>query len=606
MKDQKIFQKIRSLYIDKGIDIDIIGRQRTLYSQENKELLELIKKSKPGGFKWSQYVRFAFEDQNERKFLTERIMKLAWSHQKKYSDYFEITTSDGTLVLPDKFSDYVRLRSMYEEYFTIYKKIIQHINFDYPKETFSDGFIRGKINWQETIKKNSTYFPLEFKTTNWIRKFETPENTLLLLYSYFLRSDCFYILNSKKEELNPAEKEILLLIIAGTNKIIQTFPFKNVTKKAHGYTKYERTSKMIQQLISETRQRIVNKKVRNSAYLEFENWINKYEQLDIKSILSGKRQFEINDLLNQDTLYEVWIFLEFWNYLKFVKKLNVILEKENDKQYLKFTLKGKSVKFHYGKQYSRYMPGIIDKNAQAWVRDVHPDFSVSIDEETVAVFDAKNYSPQPYYEEKREKINRIYDLLLELQNTKKRYQIEYEKLFENNIEKLQQYKKSLEEKTSNSEFSKLIKLNEKVTEIENLLSNYGIEKFSDYVNTDDLNKLSILKEVLDSYSTEKEKYKKILEEENEQIDGRITGAFHTILYYMLNLHVGYGALIFPKYAPSNDNDPYEFPKEGQICKFLNMNSKFEHYRMSKTLDEKSKKEKTITLEKMLGVIESQI
>ncbi len=579
MSDQELFRAIRELYHKDNFEIDFIANKKILYREENEHLLELYKKRENPLEKWHQIVRFVFEKTDERKFLTEQIMKLLWSHYKKYTDYFEIKTETGKYALPDRFSDFVRLRTLFQKYFDIYKRILRRVNFDYPNNTFSETVVRGKINWSQTIKKSPFLFPIEFQTTNWIRKFETPENILLVLYAFNIKNDCNKILSKKfVDSLNPDEIDKVQQIVEGTNRIIATFPFRDVLKTAKSISNYERTSMHSQKIISQTKHRINSGKVRNKDYIDLIKWIDEYENLNIASIVTSKSKYQIKNLKDIDKLFELWIFLEFLNYLKYVKRKDVKIKHDGSEVHLSFKHKNKEIKFIWGKKFPKYEENEPEHENTAWVRTADPDFVVMCENRLLAVFDAKNYSKKTSREEDFERCEKIHQLVLKIEKNRRR----------------------LEQHPENSQ-----KLELQYDELLESLAKFDPEGFLEFrASNNPVMAMEKLQNIKESNEKKLHKFSGLNEEDRNSIQAKETSAFHTMIYYMLNLDVNYGALIFSNHSASEENQ-YEYPKENQTPKFIKCKVKFrfEHFRLKKDNDKNSIEERKNTFKRMFEVIE---
>ena len=453
--------------------------------------------------------------------------------------------------MPDRFSDFVRLRTLFQKYFDIYKRILRRINFDYPNNTFSETVVRGKINWAQTIKKSPFLFPIEFQTTKWIRKFETPENILLVLYAFNIKNDCNKILSKKfVDSLNPDEIDKVQQIVEGTNRIITTFPFRDVLK----------TAKSI------------------SNYVDLIKWIDEYENLNIASIVTSKSKYQIKNLKDIDKLFELWIFLEFLNYLKYVKRKDVKIKHDGSEVHLSFKHKNKEIKFIWGKKFPKYDENEPEHENTAWVRTADPDFVVMCENRLLAVFDAKNYSKKTSREEDFERCEKIHQLILKIEKNRRR----------------------LEQHPENSQNLEL-----QYDELLESLSKFDPEGFLEFrASNNPVMGMEKLQNIKESNEKKLHKFSGLNEEDRNSIQAKETSAFHTMIYYMLNLDVNYGALIFSNHSASEENQ-YEYPKENQTPKFIKCKVKFrfEHFRLKKDNDKNSIEERKKTFKRMFEVIE---
>ena len=579
MSDQKLFDAIKNLLQNEKFDEDYILNKKILYKDGNDNLLKLYENRENKGDKWHQLVRFVLENTEERKFLTEKILGLLLSIYKKYDEYFEITINSKKYALPDRFSDLRRLQLTYQEFFKIYKKIIQRLNFDYPNTVETGTILRGRIDWSKTIKDDPVVFPTQFKTSNWNRKFETPENILLILYAFNLKNDCSKILN--KVFLDPLtldELSKLNEIRENSTRIINSFPFRNVVINAKKISDYGRLSVYQNKLIFQTKKRLNSGKIRNMEYVKLVNWINQYENINISHIVPSKSKNQIKNLANMDKLFELWIFLEFVNYLKSTKKMNVQIKQKKNVTHAIFKINHKEIQFIWGCRFAKFdetKPSHTEYDI-SWVRDVAPDYVVMYKEKVLAVFDAKNYSNKSSQQNNYDHCVRINGLL----------------------DKIKKYHKNKEKHPEN-----IPKWNKNIVETLEKLSLLKPVGFSEYHSCDDkIVKAEYFEKMKKTYIEKISKLGEIKSIDQGYITDKQTSAFHTMLYYMLNLDVNYGGLIFSNDPPSEESQ-YEYPKIGQTPRFLNSKFRFEHFRIKKDKDEKYVKERQKTLQKIFEIID---
>lgn len=474
MSRQNLVRIIKRLR-DEGLEPEDIALEkfRFLPPYQDLGLDELFEKHKVGSEKWHQFVRFIFSDQNERKYITERILRLLITHKGTYDDYFTIRTESGSFTIPDRMSDFVRLGALYEQYFEIYRNIMRRINFDYPAKRFSERYIRGKIDWTETLRKNTSKFPTTFETRNWIREFNTPENILLILCAFWINHDTTLILERNFEEpLEQRERELLVRIMEGSNQIISSFPFKEVIKEAKSLTR-DRTSNKISNLEIKTRLRIKNGLIKNTQYHRLIQWLHQYKELNVKIMSTSKTRFPIDTSENLDTLYEIWIFLEFLNYLIFSKNIQARIREKNNETFIEFELEKKKIRFYYEKSFSR--------GNGTWTIGAKPDFTASVidehdpasDEKIVAVFDAKNYSEKKNNKEKSLEFKKLRNELLEKAKAEPEKSEEYQRQAEICGKKVKLYSERAEQDKNDVRESKQSAIRIMLAYLCNLDVNFG-------------------------------------------------------------------------------------------------------------------------------------
>lgn len=336
-------------------------------------------------WKWHQLVRLVLEPQQTRQYMYDRLLSLLLKHRRSYDEYFILKTQEGIHQLPNPLADLNRLEILYERYFQIYLDVKNRIHFDYPKKEFVGPTIRGVINWNKTIQNTSTDFPIEFVSSIRHKAFETSENILLVLCAEWLFRESSRLLQINfKEPLSDYKRSLLSEISQKTQMILRDFPFKSILNESKRYWNLPFSDPRITILEQKTKQRINQRLVRNSNYVKLLEWINDFRNLDISRVTDSTPSRHILDSLeNVDTVYEAWIFLEFVEFLH-EKKLLINL-KLGDKAHCQFEYQGMIVTFWYEKTFSRL-------EGHGWILEHRPDFTAMIDDEILAIFDAKNYS----------------------------------------------------------------------------------------------------------------------------------------------------------------------------------------------------------------------
>lgn len=343
-------------------------------------------------FKWHHVVRLALEPEEKARHMYERILHLVRKHRKSHDDYFKITTKNDEYTIPP-LADFNRLEILHREYYKIYQNIKNQINFDSIKKK-ETGVIRGKINWSETIQRSTSPFPIEFVTNISERKFVTPENILLIICAEWLNRESSRLLQiSFKNEISQYERRELQKIYENSRSILENFPFKDIVKSSRIYWKLNFNHYEIKKLEKETKKRIDEKNITNKFYMELLKWINDFRELSIQQVSGETSTKNILEAKHDiDEMYEAWIFLEFLDYLH---EKNILVDfdfigkktpKLRFKKNCRFSIDGKIITFWY----ERYFDEGSGKT-NAWAKDHHPDFTAMIDDEILAVFDAKNY-----------------------------------------------------------------------------------------------------------------------------------------------------------------------------------------------------------------------
>ncbi len=553
--------KPREILIQKLIDLRNQGYSEKTLSEEKtkdskKELRELFGKITTGE-RWHQIVRYVFFNSDEKKFLVERIMRLSLDHTGSFDKFFEIGES-GNSIDSYRLWEFIKLRSLVEEYFEIYSKIINKINFDYPSTKFSGRMVKGKILWAETIRKNPTKYPLMFETKNWVREFETPENIILLLCSVWIIQDIEKIVNQRlSTPLNVDEKQILEKIRIRTKNILNEFHFNEVTKKAKQYSYYERTSSQISKLSLEFSKRLDQGLIKNSQYGQLKLWIHKYNQLNLDGV-NKQKIISLNNVEDIDELYEVLVFLEFFNFLKRVEKVDakIIQSKEpgiTSKRRMEFFVDGQKVKFYHERIYPK-------SEGWTWIMSpAKPDFSAVLekDEQIIAVFDAKNNhghskdleTISKYHKRQKDAIEGLKERLRD------------------NIDKF---------------LEKWPELNPNI-----------LETFFQLFDMDPQKAALYKTKIIEHHQKHISKNSKEFKTESFSITDKKKDAIKILLQYMINLDANYGGIIFPRFG----HETFVYPNKNTRFIPKNFgNMKLEYYQVG--YSEKDVSEKNIAFASM--------
>lgn len=287
--------------------------------------------------------------------------------------------------IPNPLADLNRIEILFEKYFQIYRDIKNIIHFDYPKNEYVGPSIRGAINWDKTIRNSSTKFPMEFVSSIKQKEFQTPENILLILCAEWLFRESSRLLQIDfKEPLSDYKRNLLSEISQKTQMILQDFPFQSILNESKRFWSLSYSDPRIKELELKTKQRLNQRLVRNVNYAKLLEWIDDFRSLDISRVTDSTPTRHILDSLeNVDTVYEAWIFLEFVEFLH--EKELLINLKLGSHAYCQFEYHGMIVTFWYEKTFS-------SKEGHSWILEHRPDFTAMVNDEILAIFDAKNYS----------------------------------------------------------------------------------------------------------------------------------------------------------------------------------------------------------------------
>jgi hypothetical protein len=390
-------QKIQIVWMNR---LETISDQRFLTIFGNEDLRDSAAKhyginpEKQDGFrnefKWHSITRLA-SNIEEYRYMYEKFLSLLLKHRRHHKDYFQLKTESGTFFEPNFLSRTNRLIFLAEEFFEIYSSIINKTNFDYPKKEYSGQILRGTVNWQKTIINSSSIKPTKFFASIPYRKFDTPENILLVFCLYLIYRESKKILQTKLNELNENNlKNSLTNICDKSENLIKKFPFPKIIGLSKKFWNMEVSNKQITLLINQMSIRLRKGLIKNKAYGKMLGWIGEFDQLDLSfADQENTTNYPLSSMKSLDTIYEAWIFFTIYDYLK-IKNYHPFLKLDSHKKgesfnaYFDFQINGKLVKFFYEKGYNK-----IEKDV--WIGPQTPDFTVECDDQLVCIFDAKNY-----------------------------------------------------------------------------------------------------------------------------------------------------------------------------------------------------------------------
>lgn len=460
------------------------------------------------GDDWDSFVKFVLFDQKEKQYISERIMRLHYESLDTIGKHFIISTDSGKFTLPDRLSEFLRLRSLHSDFFRIHRKIMSRINFNYPQREFSGNHISGKIDWNKTSRNSLGMFPIKFFTRSWVREFDTPENQLLLLCANWIKQDSAKILRTNfQEPLSVDEKDLLIKIHDSISDLITNFPFPDVAQQVRRLVILKKDALEITSLRSKVNKRIIEGKIKNKEYGNLRRWVGQYLDLSPEGIVDSKDMFVVESLTSIDKLYEILIFLEFHAYLKNEIRCNPRLELYDASHYkITFQIENTQVVFYHDKNF-----GEKDTKTPNWILTSRPDFSAMVDKKIVAVFDAKNY----FRVDKKLKMKHtLYNNIQRGLRTLKKLQQGKELLF------LKDYREFVGEDVVN-----------KYLELLSSDKNLALSYCDDLIN-----------ELKSNNKTMKDEY----DIQNNSANALQKEATIKIMSYITNLDVNYGGLIFPK------------------------------------------------------------
>ena len=331
---------------------------------------------------WHSFVREAFYSPDMIRFLNDDLLRLVQDYTESYIHEF-IKKEEGTLLMPKRMLELNRLHILFNNFFKIYRNIIQNIHFENPIQQNYGKNINGKINWAKTIQLSKTEFPSLFFTQTWQKEFERPGNILLILCLRWLYDTANTILHVNfDEELTNIEIKFLVRVIKQTKNCLDNFPFPNVINYANKYANLRKNDKLILELEKHLQIELKQKIVRNPEYQKLLEWIEEFDTVDFSGMSEDSSNFALETIKNIDLAYENWIF---WKLVEsFDERFGIKhLEVDRYPEHFEFVNDGRSIFVAHGK----IIPGYVNSQNT-------PDYSVFLDKiETknlFCIFDSKH------------------------------------------------------------------------------------------------------------------------------------------------------------------------------------------------------------------------
>ena len=359
--------------------------EKELFEEKSGEIYDNWNNTsnKLDGEQWKQFVRLALDYENIMKMYS-RISQLV-SKYGSYGNYFKANFQNIQCRLPDRRSQFEFFMGILKDYFEIFQQITNQINFDLETQVFTDRAIRGRINWDLTLKKSFTPFPLQFETIQNQKNFVTPENILLVLCVVWINKRSLELQKTEfSDPLSINEIQLLANISKKTKEILMNFPFAEITNEALARSSSNELEPFVDNLTNSVIRRINEGKIQNPWYRKLIEWLSKFRRFGFAKLKQDNlnNNFIVEATKNLDALYEIWIFFEMM--YRFDKHVNITLHLDSSPQFFEFDLNNHVIRIVYEKEFN------VEEQT-ALVLKHTPDFSVMNGDEMIAVFDAKNW-----------------------------------------------------------------------------------------------------------------------------------------------------------------------------------------------------------------------
>ena len=233
---QLLFNEIERLYVEEKESEENIRNLR-LISSKYRFITDILDQYSVTIDEWDNLIRDAlFFTRNDVKYMYERTMQIVRRLKEQTGKFFEVKSSLGTFLIPDRLSDLIRLFELYEEFFyKIYPSVANQLNINALTVERDHKSVSGKVLWNKTILKNissGSKIPLSIVSLVSESSLETPENILLLSYILRMRIDVNILgVYPFQDPLNSEEITLLGRISGGCNAIIRSTILQDLIHK---------------------------------------------------------------------------------------------------------------------------------------------------------------------------------------------------------------------------------------------------------------------------------------------------------------------------------------------------------------------------------------
>ena len=136
MNRQQMFDEILRLHEVEKIKLSALAVEEFLDLPQYLYLSEAYHRNRVPHEKWHHIVRFALFDPQKKAYMYNRVLYLVTKYIRSYLGFFLFRKEMSSFYVPDRLASLNRLLILYEEYFDIYKSIINFIHFDFDIRRF--------------------------------------------------------------------------------------------------------------------------------------------------------------------------------------------------------------------------------------------------------------------------------------------------------------------------------------------------------------------------------------------------------------------------------------------------------------------------------------
>ncbi|MDC0142245.1 hypothetical protein OAI85_00735 [Candidatus Nitrosopelagicus sp.] len=363
---------------------------------------------------WRSFCRLCVLEHDKVNYMSYRIWYIfdlyLKNNKNAYFQFIDHQLGETKAEFPKNFPRIELLKRKSSEFFHLYKILLDNVSFDAQTKGTNLAKPKGRIDWKRTIMTQARGETLSFVTRQNIRNFVTPENELILVSAQLIYLKADELLKTALSA-SESEKTDLAQIKIKASRCFSQFPFPSVRLSVKNKRLVENFEVEIPYLLSDVKTRLLTKKINNNAYKKLHRWTDEFLKEKGLHRLMGVAQHDslvFLSLRDIDTMYEIWILFELLHHLHRSGKSPVydIEKEEKDKGLVKkitFDWEGKDLQVLYDTTLSPEKNVSHNDNYDS-VESLEveifttstPDFFFKLDEKYVAVFDAKNYSHDPF------------------------------------------------------------------------------------------------------------------------------------------------------------------------------------------------------------------
>ena len=269
-------------------------------------------------------------------YMYTRVLELSKSFRAKKPLFDKKPV--GRLAKDDITSMIARIRYLWQRLcYSIYPDLEAYFSYEsYRKEEKRPDY-RGMIDWPKTIMNsaNTAGVPLQFVCKIPERRFDTPENLLLMVAVNWLHRDAKVIHGyTGYPKLSQEEKNLIRRVYSITDRILQTTSLHKILGKAESLSQKKFDSVAIKDLMENgedsVRKRIDTGIIQDQNYIELLKWATRYIYFNVNKIHGDFEGIKMDTETGIHKMFEYWLLYEFVTFLESEKQLECRITQAGD------------------------------------------------------------------------------------------------------------------------------------------------------------------------------------------------------------------------------------------------------------------------------------